>query len=204
VKAPADGEVVETTARPGMAVEAGAILARIVDFHHPLARMDLPSAVLTTGPPATIELTMLPTSPGQATLPSPRLSAALLGPAAEVDPTSQLTRYWYESTLGVESGTTLPAAWRPGRFVSALVRVPGTPKRPAFAVPITAVLTHQGRHLVYVKESAGKYQRRGVRLLGQEGDRAILATGVRAGEAVVTRQAQVLLSEEFRSTAEED
>ena len=95
-------------------------------------------------------------------------------------------------------------SWRPGRFVTALVRLPNAPKQPVVAVPISAVLTHQGRHLVYVKKAPGEYQRREVHLLGREGGQAILAAGVRPDEAVVVRQAQLLLSQEFRSEAEAD
>jgi biotin carboxyl carrier protein len=199
--APAEGEVVETAARPGMSVEAGAVIARIVDFRRPLAQVDLPPEVLAAGPPKKIELIMLPAAPGQKTAPSPSLTAELLGPAPQVDQASQFSSFWYEGTVKTERA--LSTAWRPGRFVSALVRLPNAPKRSAVAVPISAVLTHQGRHLVYVKEAPGEYERREVRLLGREGDRAILATGVQPGEGVVIRQPQVLLAEEFRSTAEE-
>jgi cobalt-zinc-cadmium efflux system membrane fusion protein len=201
--APAEGEVVEAAARPGMSLEAGAVIARIVDFRRPLAQVDLPPEVLAAGPPKTIELTTLPATPGQKTAPSPGLTAELLGPAPHVDPTSQFSSFWYEGAVKAEPGPAQPEAWRPGRFVTALVRLPNAAKRPAVAVPVGALLTHQGRHLVYVKKAPGEYERREVHLLGREGDRAVLAKGVRAGEEVVVRQPQVLLSEEFRSTAEE-
>src|SRR5262245_32101489 len=38
--APADGEVVELTGRPGMVVEAGGVVARLVDFRQTLVRLD--------------------------------------------------------------------------------------------------------------------------------------------------------------------
>lgn len=202
--APADGEVVETAARPGMSVEAGAILARIVDFRFPLAQMDLPSEVLAAGVPEEIQLTMLPASPVRATASSPGLLARLIGPAPQVNPASQFTAYWYEATLDPDAKASLPGAWRPGRFVTALLRLPQAQKQPAVAVPATAVLAHEGRFLVYVKRAPGQYERREVRLLGQEGDQAVLASGVRPGEAVVVWQAQILLSEEFRSQGEQD
>src|SRR5262249_40404456 len=102
-----------------------------------------------------------------------------------------------------EAKGNLHAAWRPGRFVTALLRLPSAPKRSAVAVPTSAILTHQGRLLIYVEQTPRKFIRREVRLLVREGDQAILATGVRPGEAVVVRQAEVLLSEEFRSPAED-
>jgi hypothetical protein len=79
------------------------------------------------------------------------------------------------------------------------------------SVPVEAVLYHEGRALVYVRLKPGKYQRREVRLLGREGGHWVLArrqgqspTGVAPGEPVVSRQAQVLLSEEFRGEGDDD
>ena len=48
------------------------------------------------------------------------------------------------------------------------------------------------------------YERREVHVLGTDGGRAVLADGVAAGEPVVSRQAQVLLSEEFRGAVDND
>src|SRR5207245_9863288 len=96
------------------------------------------------------------------------------------------------------------AVWRPGLFVKAFVRVPESKPRPAVAVPGGALLYHQGRALVYVRLSPGRYERREVQVLGRDGDRWVLASGVAAGEPVVSRQAQVLLSEEFRGEADTD
>jgi hypothetical protein len=201
--APGDGEVVETVARPGMSLEAGAPIARIVDFRRPLAQLDFPPDVLVQSPPGKIELAMLPPSPVRPPAPSSRLMAELIGPAPQVDPASQFSSFWYEATIKPEATGNSYAAWRPGRFVTASLRLATAPKRPAVAVPVSAVLTHQGRLLVYVQQAPGKFARREVRLLGREGDRAVLAAGVRPSETVVVRQAQVLLSEEFRSEAED-
>lgn len=203
-KAPADGEIVETAARPGMAVEAGAVLVRLVDFRRLLAQMDLPAEVVAAGPPEQIELAMPAASAGRAMRSSPRLPARSIGPAPQVDLSSQFTSYWYEATINADSKASFPPAWRPGRFVTALLRLPDALKQPAVAVPATALLAHEGRFLVYVKLAPGKYNRREVRLLGQDRERTILAGGVRPGEAVVVQQAQVLLSEEFRGRGEDD
>jgi hypothetical protein len=79
------------------------------------------------------------------------------------------------------------------------------------AVPIGAVLFHQGRALLYVQVKPGAYGRREVRPLAREGDSWVLAarqpadpSGVEPGEVVVHRGAQVLLSEEFRSDVDVD
>jgi hypothetical protein len=97
--------------------------------------------------------------------------------------------------------------WRPGLFVKAYHRAPEAPSREAIAVPAAALLYHQGRALVYVRLSTGKserYQRREVQVLGREGDRWILAGGISVGDPVVSRQAQVLLSEEFKGDVDND
>jgi hypothetical protein len=57
---------------------------------------------------------------------------------------------------------------------------------------------------VYVRIGPGRYERREVQILGREGDRWLLASGVTAGEPVVYQRAQVLLSEEFRGEADND
>jgi biotin carboxyl carrier protein len=201
--APADGEVVETAARPGMSVEAGAVIARIVNFRRPLAQLDLPPEVLAAGPPGTVELTIVSPSPGRSAAPQ-RLSATLIGPAPQVEVNTQFSSYWYEAVIGPDPKGIAHVVWRPGRFVSAVVRLPDAPKRLAVSVPAEAVLSHQGRLLVYVREGPGKFERREVRLLGREGDRAVLGSGVKAGEPVVIRHAQVLLSEEFRAEGQDD
>ena len=71
-------------------------------------------------------------------------------------------------------------------------------------VPSTALLYHLGRTLVYVRIGSGRFERREVRVLGREGERWVLAAGVAAGEPVVYRQAQVLLSEEFKPQGDMD
>jgi hypothetical protein len=57
---------------------------------------------------------------------------------------------------------------------------------------------------VYVRIAPGRFERREVQVLGRENDRWVLASGVRPGEAIVIRNAQVLLSEEFRADVDND
>ena len=82
---------------------------------------------------------------------------------------------------------------------------------PAISLAAGAVLFHQGRTLVYVKRKSDKYERREVQILGREGGRWLVVPrrgnvpiGVAAGEAVVSRQAQIVLSEEFRNAGDND
>ena len=72
------------------------------------------------------------------------------------------------------------------------------------SVPLGAVLFHKGLSLVYVRMAPERYEQRAIRLLAREGERWVLAEqiesggiGVAAGEAVVSRAAQVLLSEQI-------
>jgi hypothetical protein len=205
LKAPAEGEVTDLAGRPGMAVEAGALVVRVVDFRQVLVRLDLPAA-LAEGPPRQVELSVAGSATpalagaGHAPTPGPppRLVRALLvGAAPHVDAASQLAGYWYEA-----ESASVPGVWRPGLFVKALV--PGSDARAAVAVPAGALLYHQGRALVYVRIGPGRYERREVQVLGRAGERWVLGGGVSAGEPVVSRRAQVLLSEEFRGEADND
>jgi biotin carboxyl carrier protein len=216
--APTDGEVTELLGRPGMAVEAGSLVVQLVDFRRPLVRLDIPPEVVAGGPPPQVVLLATPaTPPGLRGVLSPPQSAAqrgdvphgmgaLVGPAPQLDVASQFVGYWYEMEKFSGPGANhQDAVWRAGLQVKAYLKSAAAESQPAVSVPAAAVLYHEGRALVYVHLKRDKYQRREVRLLGREGDRWVLArregqapTGVAPGEAVVSRQAQVLLSEEFK------
>jgi hypothetical protein len=231
--APTDGEVTELGGQPDTAVEAGGLVLRLVDFRRCRVRLDLPPPLLTAGPPGELELSALtPGAPAlagatnqvAAAAPGPAITARLLGPAPEVDPASQYARYWYEVDFRPRgSEERRPASrpelrdglsWRPGLFVKSYVTAPLAVAQASLAVPAGTVLFHQGRALVYVRIEPGKFQRREVRILGRRGDRYFLAprdivfgdekVGVDAGELVVSEQAQLLLSEEFRSDIDND
>ncbi len=204
--APAAGELTELTARPGMIVEAGGLIARVVEPRLTLVRLELPPEA--TAAPAEVELFasggVAPALEGASNRPEPappppRLRARLLGPAPQVEVGSQYAAFWYEADAA-QGGN-----WRPGLAVKALVKRPDAKPLDAVAVAATALLYHQGRALVYVRLSPGRYERREVQVLGRDGERWVLAPGeVRAGEPVVSRRAQVLLSEEFRGEADND
>ncbi len=206
---PAEGEVVELAGRPGMAVEPGGVVARVVDFRVALVRLELPPEALAAGPPAEVELFAADPSPpafaGAPNQPAPAQTThtrrgRLTGTAPQVEVASQFAAYWYE----VETPAGSQAAWRPGLFVKALVKTPEAKPRSAVAVPEGALLYHQGRALVYARVGPGRFERREVQVLGRDGTRWVLAGGVEAGERVVSHRAQVLLSEEFRAEADND
>jgi hypothetical protein len=229
LKAPAAGEITDLAGRPGMALEAGGLVARIVDFRRALVRLDIPSGALVAGPPSEVELfastNRPPSFEGATNRPEPGLlvqpvRAELAGAAPQIETSSQFAGYWYE----IDTASAYPSEkvsgdnnghraagprlggglWRPGLFVKALVKVPQTNPRRAVTVPESALLYHQGRALVYVRIAAGRFERREVQVLGREAGHWVLASGVTPGELVVSRRAQVLLSEEFRSAADND
>jgi biotin carboxyl carrier protein len=226
--APTDGEVTEVGVHPDTAVEAGGLVLRLVDFRRCRLRLDLPPALLTAGPPGEVALTALaPPAPALAGatnqltggVPPPTVTAQLLGPAPEVDPVSQFARYWYEidfrSHKAEIPGLRDGVSWRPGLFVKSYLKAPQAVAESAVIVPADAVLFHQGRAVVYVRSQsdADQYLRREVRILGRQGERSFLMprdpfgderVGVDAGEVVVSKQSQVLLSEEFRSEIDND
>jgi hypothetical protein len=226
--APVDGEVTEVGGQPDAAVEAGGLVVRVVDFRRCRVRIDLPPPLLTAGPPADLSLIALtppapafagPTNQLAGAAPPPAVSARLLGPAPDVDSTSQFARYWYEVDFRKQDGQDASpglhggSAWRPGLFVKSSVRTPPAAAQPAVKVPAGAVLFHQGRALVYVRTGPGRFQRREVRVLGRQTDYFLVPrdivfgdekVGVDAGEQVVSEQAQILLSEEFRSDIDND
>jgi hypothetical protein len=202
--APADGEVTELAAKPGMAMEAGGVVARVIDFRRTLVRLEFPTEALADGPPSQVELVAATGVGSESKAAAP---AKLVGPAPLVDVTSQFTGYWYEAQ---QSGSTTAAGrtgrlpWRPGLFVQASVPTAAGEKQKAVTVPQTALVVHKKQSFVYVRRAPGQFERREVRVLGREGERLVVAGEVAPGEAVVYCQAQVLLSEEFRGGEDND
>jgi hypothetical protein len=105
LKAPAGGEITDLAGRPGMALEAGGLVARVVDFRRVLVRLDIPSQALAEGPPPEVELFAVANGPpaleGATNRPEPALPeqpvrAVLAGAAPQVEMSSQLAGYWYE------------------------------------------------------------------------------------------------------------
>ena len=229
---PGNGEVTELAALPGMSIEAGGLVAQLVDFRRMLLRLEIPPEMLAAGPPGPLRLQAIASGPAglagvvPATAsadPPATVEAIPVGPATRVDAATQFIGYWYESeperldgAAGESSSVSAPSDalgtwWRPGLQVKASLTLPTARSRPAVTVPAGAVLFHQGRALVYVRVKPGAYERREVRPLGREGDSWALAarqtsdpSGLEPDAVVVHRGAQVLLSEEFRSDVDAD
>jgi RND family efflux transporter MFP subunit len=191
--APVGGEVVEIGVLPGTAVEAGIMLLKLVDFRRVLLRLDFP--VGQALPPADLDIAM----PAPETASPRSLTARRTGAAPAIDTASQYAGYYYEARPPRAETT-----WRPGLFVQAEVADLAGQPTDAAIVPATALLYHLGRALVYVQLNPGRFERREVQVLGRDGDVVFLGRGIRPGDQIVTRHAQLLLSEEFRGDADDD
>ena len=198
IAAPIQGETAEIGAQPGTNVESGQLLVRIVDFRRVLVRLDFP---LSSGftPPADVEVE----TPGTLLETPARHRAHLRGAAPNVEVGLQRASYLYE--IVPTDGNGGPN-WRPGLFVRAILSDPAKASQDAIAIPARALLVHQGRPLVYVQRSPGRYERREVFPLDRDGDTLyVSAKGWGPGDdQVVVRNAQALLSEEFRSDTDDD
>jgi len=219
VVAPTDGEVTELVARPESVVEAGSLIARIVDFRKALVRLDVP-VNLVGQPPKTVGFTILPATPPAFTGPTnrpeppeaaPVFSASFAGTAGQVDATAQTAGYLYHvNNLSKEDKQSADATLlRPGLFVKAQLEIPGKTV-PGFAVPKSALLYHQGRGLVYIEKAATTaaqqtrfFERVEVGILGREGDALIVSGSLIDGDNVVSEGALYLLSAEFRTDTDD-
>jgi hypothetical protein len=212
---PMAGEVVDVAGLPGLTVQPGDLVARVVDPRHVLVRLDLPPEALAAGRPAARWLALpssgspeewLPPSPKPAGH-EPNVRATPVGPAPQVGPASQLAAYWYEITTAAGAdagkGPARASVWRPGLFVKGYLPAAGAEERAAVAVPDGALLYVKDDTVVFVRTGPGTFQRRTVRVLGREGGEWVLAEGVRPGEAVVSRRAQVLLSAQVQGAGGE-
>lgn len=215
---PRGGTVTRVSAQPGELVQAGQELLQLTDFTALLARIvwraDAPPA------PATIRVAPLAgplAAPGGAA----GIPGRLVGPAAEVDSLTRSPVYVYR----------VPGGWRgarPGLPITATVSVPlarrtgeargavATPARDVDAgqrllVPADAVVQWAGLAWAYVQRAPGRFVR--VRVDTSEPVRggwivrgATRATPetLAAGDGVVVRGAQQLLSAEFSSRLPHD
>ena len=221
VVAPAAGEITELIGRPDMTIEAGGLIAKVVDFRKALVRVDIPFGLLTQ-PPQTLDLSLLPPAPPafegptnrpEPAEPAPAVTGTLIGMAPQVDATAQATGYLYQVN-GAAKDAVPTNLLRPGLFVKA--RLEGKGKAvSALALPKSALVYHQGRALVYIelppkekaesssRQEARYFQRVEVNVLGHDGNTLIVTGFLAEGDPVVTEGAVYLLSAEFRTDADD-
>ena len=85
------------------------------------------------------------------------------------------------------------AHYKPGMFV--WVDLPQGALRNALAVPMTAVMRHEGKFFVFIPDGEGRYRRVDVTTGIDSGDLVEVTSGLAAGQQVVSRGAFVLKSE---------
>lgn len=198
------GTVTRIEAQPGALVEAGQVLVEITDLSRPLVRVVwLEGAGRSPSP----TLTLSATGPGGAGgSDEARVPAKLVGLAPEADPVTRRPVYLYRAAR------TWPGA-APGVPVIALVDPGATTTREGEAgrepgdraastsvlVPDSAVVQWEGLAWVYRQRGPGTFERVRVRT-----DRPMpggwrAGPPLAAGDTVVLRGAEELLSEEFRA-----
>ena len=189
--APRAGVVTALSVQPGEMVQAGQQLLELTDFSELLARIVWrPTAPRSA--PATISISPLG-SPNAAAV------ARLVGPAADVDSLTRAPVYLYRTRA------PWPGA-RPGAPIMAAVAAPGGTES-GVLIPTNAVVQWDGLAWVFVRHKGegteALFVRRRVDTSQPVPGGWLVHTGgateVSAGDTVVVRGAELLLSEEFRS-----
>jgi biotin carboxyl carrier protein len=179
------GVVTRVGAQPGQIVQAGQVLLEVTDFSAPLARVVWRSELAA---PATVRLSPMDSGPS--------VMARLVGLAPDADSLTRLPVYLYRASH----------AWAgagPGTAVQATVAA-GGPRSRGLLVPADAVVQWEGLAWVYVETPADagfSYQRVRVDTTHPVPGGWLVTGGLAAGDKVVVRGAQQLLSEEFKSRA---
>lgn len=180
------GTVTRVGAQPGQIVQAGQMLLEVTDFSAPMARVVWRPGVAA---PATIRVGPVE---GNVTVP-----ARLVGLAPDADSLTRLPVYLYR----IEHGW--PGAG-PGAAVHATVSLGGSDTRGLF-VPADAVVQWEGLAWVYRERGGDRFSYERVRVDTSHpvpgGWIVNIDQELAAGDTVVVRGAQQLLSEEFKSRA---
>ncbi len=177
------GVVVEVLAHPGEAAESGQPLLRLARFDKLLARVDVPAGEAVA--PGITTASIVPLGNNARPLTGERINFA-----AAIDPKTQGQPFLFRIT---DSSNSL----RPGLSVTAWLETPGTARTGA-VVPRAAVLWQGGKSWVYVQTDKEKFARREV-VLEDPATTGWFTRSLKPDDKVVTRGAQMLLSEEFKS-----
>lgn len=174
IRSPIAGTVASRAITPGSRVDAGAPLFTIVDPRIVWLSVNVPAAQAplvgrTSGASFTIEG-------------SPRryASSRTVSIGNVIDPQSRTVRALYEvnnSDASIRVGSNARVSVRTGQRAEGVI------------IPASAVLDEDGRTIVYVQPGGESFEKREVRLGGEEGGVVLVLDGVKAGERVVTRAA---------------
>ena len=195
IQSPIAGEVADISVQPGANVDAGQLIARIVDFRRVLLRLDFATSPTSEKLPTSVQVESLDSTVSW--------RAHLRGRASSLEPGLQKASWFFE-IMPDERGTS--PRWQAGFYIKAVLDDSTKPALSAVALPSSALLVHQGRTLVYIEKRLGRYERREVKVLAREGATTIVSADdwLADVDRVVISGAQVLLSEEFRSEMDND
>jgi multidrug efflux pump subunit AcrA (membrane-fusion protein) len=175
------GEVVEVTAHPGEAIEAGQPVLRVSHFDHPIAAITVPPGMEIATPEASIIPLAQPDHP---------FKAVRVGLASAADPKTKGQVLLYRVTRQPND-----PAIRPGTPVTARLRVEGEPLR-GITIPESAVVRYLGKAWVYIAGDEKTFERREVTLDHRTADNHdwFVLQGFKKDEQIVTTGAAMLLS----------
>jgi RND family efflux transporter MFP subunit len=178
-RSPMDGVVVAKSAIRGMHVQAGQQLYRLANLSIVLIEAsfrETDARFLTEATPAEITVDALP---GQ------RLHGRILG----TDP------YVSEQTRTVRARlqvSNLRGQLKPGMFATVELKVA---LQKGLVIPADAIIDSGSRQIVFVAQGAGRFEPREVTVGAKDDKRAMILSGLRETEEVVTRAAFFLDSE---------
>jgi hypothetical protein len=162
---------------------------RLIQQEDLLLQITLPSGAHISQAPGTISVQ----TPDGALV-----SAHFISPSPQTDPRTQGISFFY---LAPAHGTNL----LPGMTVAA--SMPAGPQVSGFFIPESAIVWWQGKAWVYKQKGEEQFVRQRVTTKTPAKDGYFVTKGFKAGERIVVRGSQLLLSEEFRTktqTGEED
>ena len=171
VRAPIAGTIVETEVLPGSAVEAGSCLAELADLSALWVLAEVYEKDLAAvAPGAKAEMTV-------AAYPGEVFAGVLTQVGSVMDEQTRTVKCRLE--VGNPAGRL-----KPGMF--AEIRIFASGPISFLAVPEEAVRTAEGRAVVFVETTAGRYARRAVETGRSVGGFVEILKGLSAGERVVT------------------
>ncbi|MBA2685867.1 MAG: hypothetical protein H0U66_15390 [Gemmatimonadaceae bacterium] len=196
LRAPRSGTVVRVGAQPAELVQAGQELLAIADFATPLARI-VWRPELGNVPPRTVTVSPLAGEPSTT-------QARFVGGAAEIDSLTRMPVYLYRldhAWAGARPGTPVTAS-APDTRTTGGSADSSHRARAEVVVPDLAIVQWEGLAWAFVERRPRSYVR--VRVMT---DHPVMggfvvttaSSGLEPGNLVVTRGAQQLLSEEFRT-----
>jgi len=178
---PLNGVVTRVGAQPGALVEAGQSLLEVADYSHPLVRVSWNG---TGPPPARLALALDERSP--------RWAARLVGPSPEADPVIRRAAYLYRAERAWAGAT-------PGAAVVAFAASAGDSATTGVLIPDSAAVQWEGLVWAYRRHAPGSFERVRVETGTPAPGGWVVGAPFAAGDSVVVRGAEELLSEEFRA-----